>query len=162
MLEKTLDWYRGEVFEGQMILVLAVVVTLVALLCYFVGTTPYAKALLIPLLLLGLLFTGTSVGMITSNSKKMTEIVEQYEQDPEAFRVSELKRVEGFMYMYPTTLAVSTALFVLAVLMLAFTKNVYLHATSLALVVMSVSMIGIDYFSKERALMYKEQLQKGL
>lgn len=161
MLEHTLNWYRGEVFEGQMILVLAVVVTLVALLCYFVGTTPYAKALLIPFLLLGLLLTGTSLGMIIKNQKAQTEVVEQYEQDAEAFRATELKRVEGFMYMYPTTLAVSTPLFIIAVLMLALTKNVYLHATALALVVMSMSMIGIDYFSKERALIYQEHLQQS-
>lgn len=159
MLENTLNWYHGEIFEGKMILLFGVMVGVLSFILHFWGTTPYAKALFIPMLVLSILLIATGSGMIYTNGKALAQIAEIYEKNPAEFVQSEIKRVEGFMYLYPTTLTVSAVLFLVGVLLLGFTKNMYFHSSALALVVLGVSLMAIDYFSKERAIIYYNQLQ---
>lgn len=159
MLQNTIDWYQGEIFEGKMILAFGLIVSIISFVLYFWGTTPYAKALFVPMLVLGVLLIGTGSGMVYKNSQTLLQITELYERNPAEFIQSEIERVKGFMYMYPSTLIASLIFFLVGILLLGFTKNMYLHATALALVVLSVSMITIDYFSKERANNYLERLK---
>ena len=146
MLENTINWYHGEIFEGKMILLFGVIIGIIGFILYFWGTTPYAKALFVPMLVLGVLLIATGSGMIYTNGKALTQIAEIYEKNPAEFIQSEIKRVEGFMYLYPTTLTASAVLFLVGVLLLAFTKNMYFHSSAVALVVLGVSLIAIDYF----------------
>lgn len=65
MIENTLNWYKGEMFEGKLILVFGLVTVVLAILFRFWGSTPYAKALLVPVMVAGLLFSviGASNGI---------------------------------------------------------------------------------------------------
>jgi hypothetical protein len=158
MLENTLHWYKGEVFEAKFILLFGVVTIALSLIFRYLGTTPYAKALFIPMLVTGLLFAISAGWGIYSNDKKAAVIEQRSQSDTKEFIASEKKRVEDFQWLYTFSLITSAICFVLALVFLGFTKNIYLHATAIALVWFGIAFMVIDYFSKERATIYYEQL----
>ncbi|MEC5395123.1 manganese efflux pump [Bergeyella sp. RCAD1439] len=161
MIQNTINWYNGEIFEGKFILGFGFFLILTALLFYFLGNTPAAKALLIPMLIIGLFFSITGVNMIYSNGKQKQEIVKRYEQNPKEFINTEIKRVNDFQYLYPMSIAISLACFLIAVALLYFTQNIYLKAIAISLILFGMAFAVIDYFSKERATIYYEQLKSS-
>ncbi|MHA3043949.1 manganese efflux pump [Riemerella anatipestifer] len=161
MIQNTINWYNGEIFEGKFILGFGFFLILTALLFYFLGNTPAAKALLIPMLVIGLFFSITGVNMIYSNGKQKQEIVKRYEQNPKEFINTEIKRVNGFQYLYPMSIVISLACFLIAIALLYFTQNIYLKAIAISLILFGMAFAVIDYFSKERATIYYEQLKSS-
>jgi hypothetical protein len=158
MLENALHWYKGEVFEAKFILLFGVITIALSLVFRYGGTTPYARALFIPMLVVGLLFAISAGWGIYSNEKKAAAVEQRSQADTDEFIVSEKKRVEDFQWLYTFSLITSAVSFAVALIFLVFTKNIYLHATAIALVWFGIAFMVIDYFSKERATIYYEQL----
>lgn len=158
-MQNTINWYNGEIFEGKFILGFGFFLILTALLFYFLGNTPSAKALLIPLLVIGIFFSLTGANMIRSNGKQKQEIAKKYEQNPKEFINAEIIRVDDFQYLYPMSIAISLACFLIAIALLYFTQNVHLKAVAISLILLGMAFAVIDYFSKERATIYYEQLK---
>jgi uncharacterized Tic20 family protein len=96
--------------------------------------------------------------MMYSNNKRITEFQNAYQTDSAAFIQNEKKRVEDFQFMYPTSLAISAVCFLITVLAFAYSKNSTFHAIGIALTVFGMSLIIIDYFSKERAQIYYDHI----
>ncbi len=159
IMQNTIDWYNGEIFEGKFILGFGFLLILTALLFYFLGNTPSAKALLIPILVIGIFFSITGANMIRSNGKQKQEIAKKFEQNPKEFVKAEIKRVDDFQYLYPMSIAISLACFLTAIALLYFTQNVNLKAIAISLILFGMAFAVIDYFSKERATIYYEQLK---
>ncbi|MFY7845728.1 manganese efflux pump [Chryseobacterium gambrini] len=158
-MQNTIDWYNGEIFEGKFILAFGLFLILTALLFYFLGNTQAAKALLIPMLVIGIFFSITGANMIRSNGKQKQEVAKKYEQSPKEFINAEIKRVDDFQYLYPMSIAISLACFLIAIALLYFTQNVNLKAIAISLILFGMAFAVIDYFSKERATIYYEQLK---
>jgi len=72
-IEHTIDWCKGEIFEARIILLCGIAVIALAFLFYKMGTTPNAKAMLYPLLVVGILFVGIGIAMSVSNANRITE-----------------------------------------------------------------------------------------
>jgi hypothetical protein len=159
IMQNTIDWYNGEIFEGKFILAFGLFLILTALLFYFLGNTPAAKALLIPMLVIGIFFSITGANMIRYNGKQKQETAKKYEQNPKEFINAEIKRVDDFQYLYPMSIAISLACFLIAIALLYFTQNVNLKAIAISLILFGMAFAVIDYFSKERATIYYEQLK---
>ncbi|MGL5014814.1 MAG: hypothetical protein ACRC6V_11060 [Bacteroidales bacterium] len=158
MIQDTFNWYNGEIFEGKIILGFGILLIISAFLFYFFSNTPAPKALLIPFLLIGLFFSMTGSVMVFSNSKKVLQVEEIYQHDSNAFVKSEIKRVEDFQYLYPMSIAISLVSFLAALGLLYFVKNVHWQAIAITLILFGTAFAVIDYFSKERATIYYEQL----
>lgn len=158
MVENTLNWYNGEIFEGKFILGFGISLIIIALLFYFLGNTSGAKALLFPFLVTGLIFIGIGSGGIYSNSKKIAKVEQNYNQDNQAFLNAEIKRVEDFQYLYPMSIGISLACFLVALGLLYFAKSIHWQAIAMALILFGSAFAVIDYFSKERATIYYEKL----
>lgn len=158
-IQNTINWYSGEIFEGKFILGFGLFLIITSLLFYFLGNTPTAKALLIPMLVIGVFFSATGANMIYSNIKKVQEVEANYKQNSKDFISIEIKRVEGFQYLYPMSIAVSLACFLIAIGLLYFGKNVNLQAIAISLILFGGAFAVIDYFSKERATIYYEKLK---
>lgn len=159
MVQHTLDWYNGEIFEAKFILGFGLFLALTAILFYYLGNTPAAKALLIPFLVVGLIIVMMSVYGIYSNSKKIEALQAQHYKDPVQFRLDEMKRVEDFQYLYPMSIAISLVSFLVALGLLYYVKNIHWQAIAITLILFGTSFAVIDYFSKERATIYYEQLK---
>jgi glycerol uptake facilitator-like aquaporin len=126
------------------------------------GTTPNAEAIVIPLLVVGIIAASLGVPMVFSNQKRLVEFQSNYEENPTAFIQSEKERVEDFQYMYTTALIATVVFLIVALYLLCFTKNSYLHASAIALILFGLSLQMIDYFSKERAKVYYEHINQEI
>jgi membrane-bound ClpP family serine protease len=158
MIQHTLNWYNGEIFEAKFILGFGFFLVLIAALFYFIGSTPAAKAIVIPFLTLGILIVLMSVYGIQSNATKMQTLQAQYDSNAIQFQQDEIKRVEGFQYLYPMSIGISLVSFLVALGLLYFVKNIHWQAVAITLIFFGASFAVIDYFSKERAAIYYEQL----
>lgn len=158
MIEHTLNWYKGEIFEAKFILAFGVATIVVASLFRYFGNTLNSKALFIPLLIVGLIFIIIGCSMACSNQKTMATVEQASKENIDEFVTGEKKRVEGFQYLYPLSLSISAVCFVIAVVFLGFMKNHHLHAIAIALTVFGFAFMVIDYFSKERSAIYYKQI----
>ena len=162
LVEYSIQWAKGESFEGMCIAIAGILTLICSLLIWKFGSTVNAKSLLIPAFVLGILFSTMGSFMLYSNNKRITEFQRAYQADSEEFIQDEKKRVEGFQFMYPTSLAISAVCFLITVLAFAYSKNPTFHAIGIVLTVFGMSLIIIDYFSKERAQIYYEQILNTL
>lgn len=158
MIEHTLNWYKGEIFEAKFILAFGVATILVATLFRYFGNTLNSKALFIPLLIVGLIFIAIGGSMGYSNQKSIRTIEQASKENIGEFVSAEKKRVEDFQYLYPLSLSISAVCFVIAVVFLGFMKNHHLHAIAIAITVFGFAFMVIDYFSKERSAIYYKQI----
>jgi hypothetical protein len=162
LVEYSVQWAKGEILEGMCIIIAGVLTLICALLIWKFGATVNAKALLVPAFFLGILFSTMGSFMLYSNNKRVTQFEKAYQTGAAAFIQNEKKRVEDFQFMYPTSLAISAVCFLITVLAFAYSKSPTFHAVGIALTVFGVSLIIIDYFSKERAQIYYEHILNNL
>lgn len=158
IIEHTLSWYKGEIFESKFILAFGVATIVAAYLFRYFGSTSNSKALFIPMLVVGLIFIAIGGSMGYSNQKKMITIKLHNKESMDKFLKAEKKRVENFQYLYPLSLGISAVCFVLAVVFLGFTKSNHLHAIAIALTVFGLAFMVVDYFSKERSAIYYSRI----
>ena len=160
--QHTQNWYNGELFEGKMILFFGVIITIISLLIWKYSTTPNAKALIIPLLLVGLLFSIGVGTMMINYPKRMAESELAFKENTSKFILSEKKRVEDFQVLYKYSVGFAAVSFLLTVIAFGFMENRIFQSICIALMLVSVSLIIIDHFSKERAKIYYFEIQKEL
>ena len=84
--------------------------------------------------------------------------MEQYQESPEKFLESEKARVADFMKIYPQTIIVSAVMMVIAICVFAFCDKPWLRASALALILLALAALTIDFFSKERGVIYQQEL----
>ena len=162
LLEHSIAWAKGEQFEGMCIAIGGVLSIFIAGLLWKYGATINAKSLTIPTLVFGVLFTLMGSFMIYSNGQRKSEFEQAYETNSEKFTIAEKQRVEDFQFMYPTSLAISAVCFLITLIAFIWSKNPTFHAIGIVLSVFGLSLIIIDYFSKERASIYYEQILQQL
>ncbi|TLP75636.1 hypothetical protein [Maribacter sp. ACAM166] len=161
-IEYSTQWAKGEMFEGLCVIIFGVLTLVCTLLIWKYGTTINAKALVIPSFFIGLLFSSMGSFMMYSNNNRITEFQTAYQADSEEFLQNERIRVESFQFMYPTSLSISAVCFLVVILMFVFSKSPTYHAIGVALSVFGLSLIILDYFSKERAQIYYEHILNNL
>lgn len=159
-IDHTLNWTKGEIFEAVVIAIFGLLTITIGFVFWKFGETPSAKALLIPFIVVGVLFVGSGISMYMSNQKRLVHFENSYQEDPAAFVVQEKQRVEDFQYLYTITKILATLFFALALIFFWFTKNHYLQAVGIGLILFGLSGLVIDYFSKERADIYYETILK--
>ena len=93
-VQLTLDWCRGEIFEGTLAAIFGLVVATGAFLFWKLGDTPYSKALFVPMLIVGLLYLAAGIGLVIVNNERIAEFPEQYARSPAEFVTAETARVD--------------------------------------------------------------------
>ena len=159
LIDCTNKWIAGEIFEGKSILVAGLCLLVLALVVWRLGTTECARAILLPMLAVAVLHIGTGAGMVVSNRQCFQQFAEQYRQQThQEYLAAENARVDGFMKIYPQVIAYAAASFAAGICLFAFCSRPWLRATALALVYLALSFLAIDYFSKERAVTYRSEI----
>ena len=159
MIQHTIDWYNGEIFEAKFIAGFGIALIVIAFLFNFLGNTSGAKAVFYPLIVTGVIFIGIGAPMAINNAKKLETIQVEYEKDKIQFQQDEIKRVEGFQYLYPMSIVISLISFLVALGLLYFVKNIHWQSIAISLILFGTAFAIIDYFSKERANIYYEHLK---
>jgi hypothetical protein len=158
----TINWIKGELLEASLILTFSVATLVAAFLFWKVGVTPNARALFIPLLLSGLIYTVIGTGMRISNAKRMPEFRQRYHDDPKGLILSEKKRIEDFQYGYTISKIVASVFFPATLLIFWLTKNSTWQGIGIGLAYFAMAGLVVDYFSQERADLYYAELLKAL
>ena len=154
ILFHTLNWYKGEIFEASVILGFGLLLIVLAVIFWQVGSSPYSQAMVIPLVVAGAIFTLSSGYGLWKNQRLVAQLEQKLPEDEEHFVKAEKKRVEGFQYLYDFTKYLATGFFAIAMLIFFFTENRHWQAAAIAMVILGLSGLVIDYFSKERADVY--------
>ena len=161
LIDYTNKWVTGEINEGRAIMIAGIVALLVTVVLWRCCSQEIVRALLIPLLIVGLFHTGTGVGMIILNRQRVEQFAQQYQQQtPQEFAQAEQARVDGFMGLYPQTIIWSTVILVVAVCLFAFFQAHWARGTALVMIYLALSLLVIDYFSKYRADVYQQELKE--
>ncbi|PRY30427.1 hypothetical protein CLV58_12448 [Spirosoma oryzae] len=158
----TIDWCQGEILEGRIVLLFGCLCTLVTLILWRTGTTPNAKALVIPLLVVSLLHVGTGLSMMRSNRARINAFSMAYQANPAQFVQQEKIRTESFMKWYPLTRYVVGGLFLIGMLVFLFTTAPLWKSVAICLLITGFSILLIDYFSEERATQYHQHIIETL
>jgi hypothetical protein len=153
-IQHTTNWVKGEIFEAYIFGAFGLLLLLSSLMLWKFGDTPNSKALIIPLIVVGIFFFGTAISGINSNTKRLPDYKKAFIKNKTEFIQSEKERVEGFQYLYKMTIIIATVCFVLAVCAFVFTQKPTLRAIGIALAIFGITGLIIDYFSKERADTY--------
>jgi hypothetical protein len=153
-IQHTTNWIKGEIFEAYLFGAFGLMCIFSSLMFWKFGETPNSKALIIPLIVVGVFFFGTAISGINSNTKRLPDYKEAFIKNKTEFIQSEKTRVEGFQYLYKMTIIIATVCFVLAICVFVFTQNPTFRAIGIALAIFGITGLIIDYFSKERADTY--------
>lgn len=150
----TTGWIRGEIFEAYLFGLFGLLYFVISAVFWKFGFTPYTKAVILPLAIVGVFFVITAVSGIINNTNRLSTYTEAYQSDPIAFVYTEKERVESFQYLYKMTTIIAATSFFIAICFFLFTNSPVLKAIGLALIIFGLTGLAIDYFSKERADKY--------
>ena len=158
----THKWIQGEMFESICIATGGALLLVLALLALIYGSSPHASSLTIPFSVTGLILILGSIVMYSGNVKRMTTFPEQYKSNPNTFVTAEKARVETFDNMYRSARIITLVALVIGLSMAYFLKNPHVKSIGLALIILGISTVFIDHFSKERAAKYYNHIQEYL
>lgn len=161
-IEHAIAWCKGEIFEAKLILLFGIIVMISAILFFKFGSTPGSKAMLYPLLVVGLMFSVIGGGMLYSNPKRILEFKQAYEENPETFVESEKKRTDEFISWYPKTRYIMTALGVIGILLFFLWAVPIGRAIGISLIIIMLATFVVDHFSEERAEVYHQKIEEYL
>ena len=160
-IEYTRKWFEGEIFEDYAMVGAGVVMLVLTFAVWRFGASDSARAIWIPMLLVALLHAAGGASLAINNHHRLAQFEKQYQEQPiEQFVQSEKARVDGFMGIYPMTIVVAAILFVAGTCMFAFCPALWHRGTALVLIYLALSGLVIDYFSKDRALVYLQEINK--
>lgn len=162
LLPHSIHWVKGEILEAQLMLVFSGLALVSALLFWKFGTTPAAKAIVLPIFVVGVIISISGLTMTFSNQQRLGIYPAEYQKGLSTFLVKEKERVEGFIPVYNQTKIGVTALLIIAILLLWLTSSVTFHGIALGMILMACTAISIDYFSNERAKQYLQQINNQL
>lgn len=157
-IEHTMNWTRGELLEATLISVTSLLLIAGAGLFWKYGTTPAAKGIILPLLVVGLILGVSGVSMLVSNQKRLVEFEQSYQQAPAEFVLKEKERVESFLPWYKQVRIMVTVLLIMGMAIVWFSSSVSLHGIAIGLTLFAISSIVIDHFSNERAQIYYQHI----
>ena len=101
---------------------------------------------------------GLGAGLAFNNHSRQGKFEQQYIESPQNFLESEKARVDEFMKIYPQTIIVASVMMVIGVGVFAFCSKPILRASALVLILVALTALTIDYFSKERGVIYQNEL----
>lgn len=153
-IDYTLNWCRGEIFEGKLLFVFGTIALGITFLYWKFGSTPYARAMTIPLLVIALFCLIVGGSLVVNNQKRIVDYQQQWQERPQAFIESEKARTEGFIKWYPVTMYSLSGLIVAGLGCYTVWGGAWGRAIGLGLVILSLSGLFLDHFSEERAHTY--------
>jgi len=161
-IEHTLTWCRGEILEGKIVLAYAFGLIVMSFLIWKFSSITSQKVLFIPLLISAVFYLGIGSTLWISNAKQVEKYQVDYKKDPVAFVQNEKIRTDKFINRYPKTAWSFIIISILALFFYVLSDKSYIQALSLGILLFCFSGLVVDYFSKERAAIYSENIKKEL
>ncbi len=161
-IEHAVAWCRGEIFEGRMLALFGAVVVGLAVVFWRFGTTPSARAMVVPLLVVGALALAVGISMNFSNQARIPSYEAAYAENAAAFVQSERERTEAFIKWYPITMVSFSVITIIGLAVFLWKPTPLGRAIGLATVLLGLAVLFLDHFSEERADGYHTQIIQEL
>lgn len=161
-IEHTVNWFKGEAFEGGMIALWGMALIVLAAYFWKFGHLATARALIIPFLVVGLFWSIAGGVGIYRNTLRVEKFQIEYKKDPSAFVESEKKRVEGFIGWYRYLLIGWCVLILAGMAIFLFWGGNQGRAIGLAVIVFAVAGLLVDHTSEHNAHAYYAEINKAL
>lgn len=160
IFQHTQEWLNGEWTEGVVVTIFGLVTIFVVALLWGYVKSSAGHALVLPLLLYALAYTGIGVSMLANGRNRTEEYKAQYEKNPTEFVQKEKLRIEGFQYMYVISKVVAMVCFIVTLLIFWLAKSPTWQGWGIALAFFGLTGLIVDYFSQHRAMEYYAVLTK--
>ena len=155
-----MQWARGEALENLIVAILGLIIILAGMIFWKFGSTAGAKAMFIPLLICGLMFSSAAGGsMYRDNLAQIENFKQSYNDDPVEFVIAEESRIKHFDFLFEMTTIMIIVVFVLAVLLHWFAVGALFKAIGMTFALIGMAAIVYDSFSKERADIYYQAIE---
>jgi len=161
-IQHTINWVRGEILESVVFGAFGVITLIISIVFWRFGKTPNAKGMIIPLLVIGSFYFIAGAVNIYRNQQRIPQYQEEYQKNPVGFVESEKNRTEGFMNIYIYTYVIGTVMILTGLILFLFVGGANPKGIGLSLILMGLSLLCIDYFSKERAISYHIEIVEFL
>lgn len=158
VINDTLNWCKGEIFEGKMSLLFGVSILVISFAYFKWGSTPGARAMFLPLLGIAILTISAGIYLVNTNQKRMPRYEIQFKENPQQFLKSEKKRTADFIRWYPITQKIFFGIMILGMLFLLSSHAPNIRAIGIALMLLSFYVFVLDHFSEERATFYYSKI----
>ena len=161
-IHHTTNWIKGEMVESITIGCVGLLILLGSLLLWRYGSTPYARALIVPLLVVGIIPFVMGISGAYSNFQSIPFYEQQWEQDKKHFVESEKTRVESFDDIFKYTYPMATILTIGGVIVFFLANSPTAKAISLAMMLLGLMTFFVDHFAAERANIYYQHIQNEM
>lgn len=161
-INHTSNWVNGEILEAIVMSVVGALIILCSLLFWKFGTTPYAKSLIIPLLIVGFIPLVNGIYNYQNNKSRLSGYEQSWQRDEHQFLLSEQKRVKSFDKIFKYTYPFALTMTIGGAILFFIISSPHLKAISLAMMMLGLMAYFIDHFAKERADIYLEQIEEKL
>ena len=158
IINDTLNWCKGEIFEGKMSLLFGVSVLIISFAYFKWGSTPGARAMFLPLLVIAILTISAGIYLVGTNQKRMPRYEIQFKENPQQFLENEKKRTADFIRWYPITQKIFFGVMILGMLLLLLSHAPNIRAIGISLMLLSFYVFVLDHFSEERATFYYSKI----
>jgi membrane glycosyltransferase len=161
-IHHSLNWCKGEIFEGKLSLLFGLIILLVGLSYFKWGTTPYSKAMIWPLVAVAVLAIGVGMYLISTNSNRLVHYQTQFAEHPNAFVQAEKERTEAFISWYPKTQKILFVIMLVGMLGMVLSQGALFRAIGIGLMLFAIYGFVLDHFSEERAAIYHKGIIEHL
>ena len=161
-IQYTLNWIKGEIFESAIIAFVGLLIVVSSMLFWILGSTPYARALVIPLLIAGLIPLVMGVTGVITNKNKIKSYQMAWEQDSQKFILTEKERVESFDKIFKYTYPFAIIFVIIGAILFFLIYSAHWKAISLTMMLIGLMAYFVDHFAAERAEIYLNHIKSAL
>ena len=162
IIKHTVNWFKGESFEGGMIILWGLLVIGLATYFWKFGHSSTIRIMIIPFFVVGLFWAGAGGIGLYVNSHRVEKFKIEYNKAPAKFIESEKNRVEGFFKWYPYLLAGWSVLVLIGLSVFMFWGGTLGRAIGLAVILFAVPGLLVDHTSEHNARTYYSEIKETL
>lgn len=162
LIEHTINWSKGEILESTITGIGGLLLLVSGIIFWKFGDTANAKALVLPLVIVGLLIIAAGSFGVASNKAKINRFQQEYQKNPFSFVQSEKERVEGFDNIFKYSYPGAIILVIAGAILFFLFQSPNIKAISLTLMLLGLIAYFIDFFAAERAEIYYHEILKAV
>ncbi|AFM05300.1 hypothetical protein Fleli_2953 [Bernardetia litoralis DSM 6794] len=160
ILKLATEWAKAEVFSTRFFILFAIIFFIASLGFWQLGKTDIARAYIIPTLVAGVLLLTIGIGLVYTNTSRITAFETAYKKDVSAFVKSEIVRAESTLKEYQTVVfKIIPTIIIVAALLIIFINTPTWRAISITTIAMMVVILLIDGTAQARIDAYYKKLK---
>ncbi len=160
ILKTATDWAKAEVFSSSFFILFGMLFLCGSIGFWQLGKTELAKAFQYPLLVTGALLLIIGIGLVYSNSSRLSSFPTQYEENASAFYASEMERVQSTSDGFKNVFRVIPMIIIVAGFLILFVDKPLWRAIGISTIAMMMIIMLIDTNSEARIVDYGQKLKQ--